>query len=101
MLKVMERRLLRLIINPAMIATFVFGGVLLATPTAVDWHMGWIYVKLALIVVMTGVHGTFARWRKDFAADQNRHDAKFYRAMNELPTVLMIAIVILAIDKPF
>jgi protoporphyrinogen IX oxidase len=101
MLKVMERRLLRAIINPALIATFVLGGLLLATPGAVDWGRGWIYVKLALVLALAATHGLFARWRKDFAADRNRHNARFYRVWNEVPTVLMIGIVILAVVRPF
>ena len=101
MLKIMERRLLRAIINPAMVTTFIFGGLLLATPGTVDWTQAWIYLKLACVIVMTGVHGTLALWRKDFAADRNRHSAAFYRVFNELPTVLMIAIVILVIVRPF
>jgi putative membrane protein len=101
MLKIMERRLLRAIINPAMIATFVFGGLLLATPGVVDWSRGWIYVKLALVLGLTWSHGAFARWRKDFAADRNRHSAAFYRVINEVPTLLMIGIVVMAVVKPF
>ena len=101
MLKVMERRLLRAIINPAMTATILFGIALAATPGVVDWSRGWIYAKLALVVVMTGVHGLLARWRKDFAADRNQRPARFYRIINEVPTVLMIAIVILVVVKPF
>lgn len=101
MLKVMERRLLRLIINPAMVATFVLGGLLLLTPGAVDWGQGWIYAKLVLVLALAAVHGLFARWRKDFAAGRNRRGARFYRAWNEVPTVLMIAIVILAVVRPF
>lgn len=101
MLKVMERRLLRAIINPAMIATFLFGGALLATPGAIDWSQGWITAKLALVLIMSGVHGMLSRWRKDFENDRNRRSARFYRLINELPTVLMIAIVILVVVKPF
>jgi putative membrane protein len=101
MLKVMERRLLRAIINPAMTATILFGIALAATPGVVDWSRGWIYAKLALVVVMTGVHGLLARWRKEFAADRNQRPARFYRIINEVPTVLMIAIVILVVVKPF
>jgi putative membrane protein len=101
MLKVMERRLLRAIVNPAMTATILFGITLAATPGVVDWSRGWIYAKLALVAVMTGVHGLLARWRKDFAADRNRRPARFYRIINEVPTVLMIAIVILVVVKPF
>lgn len=101
MLKIMERRLLRAIINPSMIATVVLGGLLLTTPGAVDWSRGWIYAKLALVVVLTGFHGLLARWRKDFAEDKNLHSAAFYRVANEAPTLLMIGIVILAVVKPF
>ena len=101
MLKIMERRLLRAIVNPAMIAAFVFGGLLLATPGTVDWGQGWIYAKLALVLAMTACHGFFARWRKDFLADRNRRPASFYRVANEVPTLLMIGIVILAIVRPF
>ena len=101
MLKVMERRLLRAIINPAMIATFLFGAALLVTPGAVDWSQGWLHAKLLLVAVMAGVHGFLARWRKAFEADRNRRSARFYRFINEVPTVLLIAIVILAVVKPF
>ena len=101
MLKVMERRLLRVIISPAMIATFLFGGILLLPPSMVDWSAGWIYAKLALVFTMTGFHGLLARWRKDFMADRNERSAAFYRKMNEVPTALMIGIVILVIVKPF
>ena len=97
-LKAMERRLLRAIINPAMIAAFALGGMLLLT---VDWSRGWIYVKLALIVAMSVLHHMFARWRKDFAADRNVRPARFYRIANEIPTVLLVAIVLLAVIKPF
>lgn len=99
--KVMERRLLRGIINPAMIMTFLFGGLLLMTPGIVDWSDIWIWLKLALVFLMAGYHGYLSRWRKEFAADENQHDAKFYRMVNEIPTVLAIGIVILVVVKPF
>ncbi len=99
-LKTMERRLLRAIINPAMIATFVFGALLLATPGAVDWGAWWIWAKLVLVAAMAAMHGALARWRRDFEADRNRRPAKFYRIANEVPTLLLIAIVILAVVKP-
>jgi protoporphyrinogen IX oxidase len=97
--KVMERRLLRAIINPAMIASWVLGlwlawsGNFLSAP--------WLHGKLVLVLVMSGVHGMLARWTKDFAADRNRHTQKFFRIMNEVPTLLMIGIVILVVVKPF
>ncbi len=99
--KVMERRLLRAIINPAMIATFIFGILLLLTPGIVDWSMGWIHVKLAALFLMTGFHGFLARWRKAFDRDENRHTENFYRKINEIPTILMILIVFMVIVKPF
>jgi putative membrane protein len=99
--KVMERRLLRGIMNPAMVATFGFGGLLLATPGVVDWHAGWIYAKLALVAALTVLHHLMAAWRKTFAADRNRRPAGFYRIANEIPTVLMIGIVIFIVVKPF
>jgi putative membrane protein len=97
--KVMERRLLRLIINPAMIATWVLG-------LWIAWQGGWfkapwLHGKLVLVLAMSGVHGMFVRYVKDFAADRNTRSQKFYRIMNEVPTVLMILIVILAVVKPF
>jgi len=98
--KVMERRLLRAIINPAMIAAFLFGGALLATPGAIVWTAWWVYAKLALVLAMTAMHGLLARWRKDFEADRNTRPARFYRIANEVPTVLMIAIVFLVVIRP-
>ena len=100
--KLMERRLLKLIINPAMIATWLLGLTLI-------WLMGqdaflqagWLHAKLALVVAMSAVHGFFVRWVKDFAADRNTHSQKFYRLANEIPTALLILIVVLAVVKPF
>jgi putative membrane protein len=97
--KVMERRLLRAIINPAMIVTWLAG---LHLAWAGHWFSaGWLHGKLLLVVVLSGVHGFFARCVKDFAADRNRRSQKFYRVINEVPTVLMIGIVILVVVKPF
>ena len=98
--KVMERRLLRAIINPAMVAAFTFGGLLLVTPGVIDWSAWWIHVKLALVVIMSGLHGLFARWRRDFADDRNTRPARFYRIANEVPTLVMIIIVILVFVRP-
>ncbi len=99
--KVMERRLLRGILNPAMIVAFLFGLVLLGTPGLIDWGDGWIWVKLGFAVAMAGVHGMYSRWRRDFEADRNQRSARFYRAWNEVPTVLMIVIVIMVVVRPF
>jgi len=97
--KVMERRLLRAIINPAMIAAWILG---LSMAWLGDlWGEGWFHGKLLLLLGMQLVHAGYARWRRQFAADANRHSAKFYRIMNEVPTLLMIGIVILVIVKPF
>jgi len=99
--KVMERRLLRAIMNPAMIATYIFGGLMLATPGIVDWGSGWIWVKLAAVVGMTMAHHVFAKWFQAFAADANTRPARTYRLANEVPTVLMIVIVVMIIARPF
>jgi len=99
--KMMERRLLRGIMNPAMIAVYVFGIALASTPGIVDWRQGWIYAKLALVAALTVFHHLLGLWRKDFAADRNRRPARFYRMVNELPTLALIGIVILVVMKPF
>lgn len=97
--KVMERRLLRAIINPAMIAAWIFG---LSLAWEGDlWAEGWFHAKLALLLLMQIVHAALARWRRQFAVDANRHSEKFYRIMNEVPTLLLIGIVILVVVKPF
>jgi protoporphyrinogen IX oxidase len=99
--EVMERRLLRGIMNPAMVATWLFGLVLAGTPGVVDWRMGWIWGKLALVAALTVFHGLLARWRNAFAGDRNRHSTRFFRAVNELPTLALIGIVLLVVVKPF
>jgi protoporphyrinogen IX oxidase len=97
--KVMERRLLKAIINPAMIVAWLAGLYLVWSG---HWlQAGWFHGKLALVLAMSGIHGFFARWVKDFAADRNRKSQRFFRIINEVPTVLMIGIVILVIVKPF
>jgi len=98
--KIMERRLLRAIINPAMVSSFLFGGLLLATPGIVDWDAWWVWTKIAAVLVMAGLHGLFSRWRRDFEADRNTRSARIYRLANEGPTVLMIVIVFLVVFKP-
>lgn len=99
--KIMERRLLRGIMNPAMIATLVFGAVLAATPGLVVWSMGWIWVKLLGVAGLSLYHYLLARWRKDFAADRNTRRARFYRLANEIPTLIVIVIVVMVVAKPF
>jgi putative membrane protein len=102
--KAMERRLLRAIMNPAMAATWLFGLWLAwhGPDSRYGWFAyGWLEAKLVLVLALSGVHGMLARWVRVFAADRNRHSQRFYRIINEIPTILMIAIVILAVVKPF
>jgi len=99
--KVMERRLLRAIINPAMIAAWLSGTLMALTPGVLDWGDRWPWVKLAALLAMQLVHAGFAHWRRHLAADANRHGAAFYRLANEAPTVLMIVIVVMVVVKPF
>ena len=99
--KVMERRLYTAIMTPAMIATFLFGIILALTPGLVDWHAGWFYVKLIAVVMLAGVQGMMSRWRKDFLADDNRHEQRFFRIMNEVPTILMLVAVVMVVVRPF
>ncbi|MGY2051664.1 protoporphyrinogen oxidase HemJ [Methylobacterium sp. JK268] len=97
--KVMERRLAKAIMTPAMIATWILGLTLAWMSGA--YTQGWLHAKFALVLIMSGLHGWFSRMVKDFAADRNTRAPTFYRVVNEVPTLLMIAIVILAIVKPF
>ncbi len=99
MFRTMERRLVRAIMNPAMIATWVFGLLLAMTPGIVDWSLAWPWVKLGAVVAMTGFHGWLSSRRKDFAAGRNAVNGRRYRLMNEVPTVLMVVIVISVIVK--
>jgi putative membrane protein len=101
MLEIMERRLLRGIMLPAAVLTYAFGLLLAATPGGVDWQHGWIWAKLALVALLTVFHLLLARWRRDFAAGKFIRSARFYRIVNELPTLAMIAIVLLVVLKPF
>jgi putative membrane protein len=99
--KAMERRLLRGIMLPAVVMTIVFGGLLASIPGVIDWRQGWIWVKLALVAGLGLFHGLLARWCRDFAGDRNRHTQRFYRLVNELPMLALIAIVVLVVVKPF
>jgi putative membrane protein len=99
-LKVMELRLLRVIMNPAMAAAWLFGLMMLAAGV-VDWGQGWVWVKAALVIAMTWFHHALALWRKDFAADRNSRPGRFYRIANEVPTLMMLGIVLMAVAEPF
>lgn len=98
--KIMEHRLLRIIMNPAMIAAWVFALLMIyAQPDL--FKQGWMHAKLTCVIILTGLHMMFAKQRKNFAADKNEKSAKFYRIWNEVPAVLMVIIVIMAVAKPF
>lgn len=97
--KIMERRLLRAIMNPAMIVVWLSG---LYIAFSGDWlRAPWLHGKLVLVLLLSGAHGFLSRCVKDFAADANRRPARFFRFLNEVPTVLMIGAVILVVVKPF
>ena len=97
--KVMERRLLRFICTPAMIAVWVTGPILMVEG---NWtRAGWLHAKIALVVLMTAVHGVLAASTRRFGQDANRRSPRYFRIVNEIPTVLLIGIVILVVVKPF
>lgn len=100
-LKIMEMKLLRVIMNPAMIVTWIAGLALVFTPGIVDWSEGWPWIKAFLVLAMTWFHHSLARWRKVFLADENEKPGGYYRAMNEVPTILMLGIVVLVVVRPF
>lgn len=97
--KIMERRLLKGIINPAMIVTWVLG--LYLAWAAFGFKGGWLHGKILLVVILSGIHGYLVGRVRDFANDRNTKSARFYRIINEVPAVLMVGIVILVIVKPF
>ena len=101
-LKIIERRLLRVILNPAMVLSYFFGLCILFTPGVIDFGQYWIWVKLFCAVFGLGsLHVCLAKWRKEFETDKNIHSSSFYRKMNEIPTVFLIIIVIMVIVRPF
>ena len=97
--KIMERRLLKAIINPAMIATWIFG--LWMVYLGDYWTEGWMHAKFALVLAMSACHGILSKRVREFAGDTNTRSGKYYRIINEVPTVLMIVIVFLVVLKPF
>ncbi len=99
--KVMERRLMKGIINPAMIAVWLLGITLVLTPGVIDWRAGWWHVKLTCVLLMSGYHGAASKWRRNFLEDRNTKPQRFYRIANEVPAVLMAVIVIMVIVRPF
>ncbi|WP_149538942.1 protoporphyrinogen oxidase HemJ [Siccirubricoccus phaeus] len=101
MLEGMERRLLRAIMNPAMIAVWLLGLTLVLTPGVLDWRAGWWHTKLLCVLLMTGFHHHLSVSRKRLARGERRHSERYWRVANEVPTVLMVIIVIMVIVKPF
>lgn len=103
--KVMERRLYRGIMTPAMIATWVFGLWLVLGFDVVDWDIssgwGWVWAKAVFVIVLTGFHGSLNKHRKKFAADENEKSQRYFRYINEVPTLIMIGIVVFVIVRPF
>lgn len=97
----MERKLLRLIMNPSLIATWIFGLCLVFTPGVVDWSAGWSWLKAGAVIAMTWFHHWLGLRRKDFVNGTNTRTGRHYRIMNEFPTILMIVIVVMIIAKPF
>jgi putative membrane protein len=98
--KVMEEKLMRIIMNPAMIVTWLCGITMIALNPAL-LSQAWLIVKLVLVLFLSGMHGVMSRWRKEFAADRNTRSQKFYRMINEVPTLALIVIVIMVIVRPF
>jgi putative membrane protein len=99
--KIMEHRLLRGIMQPAALAVVFLGALLAATPGIVDWQRGWIWAKLALVLGLGVFHKRLAAWHRQFVADRIPHSPRFFRIVNELPTLVLIAIVVLVVVKPF
>lgn len=97
--KAMERRLMKAIMTPSMLATWGFGLWLMILGS--HYITGWFHAKMVLVILMTAFHFFCAKWMKDFASDKNKREAKFFRIVNEMPTVLMVLIVILVVIKPF
>ena len=101
MLKIMEYRLQKFIMNPAMLLTIIFGVFLLKTNGIINWTEKWIYFKLLGVFLLLVVHNLLGRYRKDFFLDKNKHSGKFYKILNEVPTILLIVIILLVYLKPF
>ncbi|HTZ70628.1 MAG TPA: protoporphyrinogen oxidase HemJ [Acetobacteraceae bacterium] len=99
--KIMERRLYKQILMPAMWATFLFGIILMLTPGLVDWHRFWFPTKLVAVLLLGGFHGALGKWRREFLNDRNTKPQRFFRIANEVPTLLMVIAVIMVVVRPF
>lgn len=98
--QVMEYKLQKIIMTPAMIATYIFGIIIAYIYGFVALGV-WFHIKMFAVLMLTAMHGMFSKWRKDFAIGQNKHSAKFYRIINEIPVVFMVIAVVMVIVKPF
>ncbi|MBI2502426.1 MAG: protoporphyrinogen oxidase HemJ [Candidatus Latescibacteria bacterium] len=96
----MERGLMVVVLNPAMIVSFIT-GILLIVAMPVYMQQGWMHTKLLLVVMMGGLHGMMSKYRKDFDKGQNTRGEGFFRTLNKIPGILMVLIVWLVIMKPF
>jgi putative membrane protein len=100
-LMVMEKRLMRIIMTPAMVATFIFGGLLVMVPGMIEPPAGWLHAKLTLVLILAGFHGFLVRCVKQFAHGHYAYSSKAFRYLNELPPIIMIFIIFLVVFKPF
>ncbi|HAD86323.1 MAG TPA: protoporphyrinogen oxidase HemJ [Rhodospirillaceae bacterium] len=99
--KIMERRLMRGILNPSMMASVIFGLIMVYDSSPAIWQAGWFHTKLTAVIAMLVMHVFCGKWRRAFAEDRNTHSGRFYRFMNEVPAVLMVVIVLMVIVQPF
>jgi putative membrane protein len=99
--KVMERKLYKQIMTPALLVTFALGIVLALTPGLVNWHEGWFHVKLVAVLALGGFHGALGKWRREFLHDRRTKSQRFFRIANEVPTVLMAVAVVMVVVQPF
>ncbi len=99
--KIMELKLYKFIMTPAMLVTFVLGIVLALTPGLVDWHEGWFHVKLVAVLLLAGFQGALGKWRREFLHDRRTKSQRFFRIVNEVPTVLMVVAVVMVVVQPF
>ncbi len=98
--QVMEHKLQKIIMTPAMITTYIFGIIIAYIYGFVALGV-WFHIKMFAVLVLTAMHGMFSKWRKDFAAGRNKHSEKFYRIINEIPVIFMVIAVVMVIVKPF
>ncbi len=99
--KIMELKLYKFIMTPAMLVTFALGIVLALTPGLVDWHEAWFPVKLVAVLLMGGFQGALGKWRREFLHDRRTKSQRFFRIANEVPTVLMVVAVVMVVVQPF